>query len=31
MLLALDIPVLRGPVSAGIIRARRWWATRRRR
>jgi hypothetical protein len=31
MLLALDIPVLRGPVSAAIIRVRRWWARRRRR
>ena len=31
MLLALDIPILRGPVSASIIRARRWWARRRRR
>ena len=30
MLLALDIPVLRGPVSGAIIRFRRRWARRRR-
>jgi hypothetical protein len=31
MLLALDIPALRGPVSALVIRARRWWSRRARR
>ncbi len=31
MLLALDIPVLRGPVAGAIIRFRRRWARRRRR
>jgi hypothetical protein len=31
MLLALDIPALRGPVSALVIRARRWWTRRARR
>jgi hypothetical protein len=29
-LLAIDIPALQTPVSAGFIRIRRWWARRRR-
>lgn len=30
MLLAIDIPALQHPVSAAFIRARRWWARKRR-
>lgn len=31
MLLALDVPILRRPVTAVIVRTRRWWSQRRRR
>ena len=29
LLLAVDVPFLRGPLSALIVRTRRWWASRR--
>lgn len=29
LLLAIDVPVLRGPLAALIIRVRRWWTNRR--
>jgi hypothetical protein len=25
LLLAIDIPILRGPISSGVVRLRRWW------
>ncbi len=31
LLLAIDLPALRGPLSALIVRFRRWWANRRKR
>lgn len=31
LLLAVDLPALRGPLSALIVRFRRWWANRRKR
>ena len=31
LLLAVDVPFLRGPLSALILRFRRWWANRRKR
>ena len=30
LLLAVDVPLLRGPVASAIIRIRRWWENRRR-
>lgn len=30
LLLAVDVPLLRGPVATTIIRVRRWWENRRR-
>ncbi|MCZ4271647.1 hypothetical protein [Maritalea porphyrae] len=30
LLLAVDVPLLRGPVASTIIRVRRWWENRRR-
>ena len=30
LLLAVDIPLLRGPVASALIRIRRWWENRRR-